>query len=98
MTIEKDKLPVRKSVERKTPDYKRIKRAEEGRDDWKMKAIERREENEKLKHDLSDNKTHLTTLFVQNKILKDELDKANKKLASLEKATELLKKKPPNRG
>jgi hypothetical protein len=46
----------------KTPDHKRIKRAEEGRDEWKMKAIARREENEKLKLELNEKETYLTRL------------------------------------
>ena len=33
----------------KTPAYKRIARAEQSSVDWKMKALERREENERLK-------------------------------------------------
>ncbi len=41
----------------RTPGHKRIKRAETGRDDWKMKATLRREENEKLTHELESKKT-----------------------------------------
>lgn len=77
----------------KTPDHKRIKRAEEGRDEWKMKAIERREEVEKLKLELTTNTTHLTALCEQNKNLKNELEEANKKIAKLEKSMESSKKK-----
>jgi hypothetical protein len=37
---------------KKTPAHKRISRAETGREEWKLKAIERREEIEKLKKNL----------------------------------------------
>ncbi len=36
----------------KTPAHKRIKRAEIGRNDWKLKATERREEIVKLQKEL----------------------------------------------
>jgi hypothetical protein len=50
----------------KTPKHKRIKRAETGRDDWKVKAIERREENEKLRKELQSKEDIL--LKTQNQI------------------------------
>ena len=81
----------------KTPPHKRIKRAEEGRDDWKMKALERREENEKLKKELNEKTTCLTDLCDQNRDLKKDLDAASKKIANLEKEIELFKKKPSSR-
>jgi len=77
----------------KTPDHKRIKRAEEGRDEWKIKALSRREENEKLKIELNEKKTRLTTICEQNKNLKSELDEAKKSMIKLEKELELMKKK-----
>jgi archaellum component FlaC len=82
----------------KTPDHKRIKRAEEGRDEWKMKALSRREENEKLKIELNEKTTRLTTICDQNNDLKKELEEAKKRVAKLEKEIELFKKKPSNRG
>lgn len=81
----------------KTPDHKRIKRAEEGREDWKMKALLRREENEKLKSELNSTTERLDSLCDQNSRLKKELDEASKRIAKLEKEAELLKKKPPPR-
>jgi archaellum component FlaC len=77
----------------KTPDHKRIKRAEEGRDEWKMKALSRREENEKLKIELNEKTTRLTTICDQNNDLKKELEEAKKRVAKLEKEIELFKKK-----
>lgn len=76
----------------KTPDHKRIKRAEEGRDDWKIKALARREENEKLKSELNEKTEHLDSLHDQNNNLKKELNEADKRIAKLEKEVENLKK------
>jgi chromosome segregation ATPase len=84
-------------VTNKTPPHKRIKRAEEGRDEWKMKALSRREENVKLQHELNEKTTRLTNLCDQNNALKNELDEAGKRIANLEKEAELLKKKSSNR-
>ena len=50
----------------RTPKHKRIKREETGRDDWKLKAIERREENEKLRKELQSKENIL--LETQNQI------------------------------
>lgn len=80
----------------KTPTHKRIKRAEEGRDDWKTKALARREENEKLKAELNDKTERFESLSEHNDRLKKELQEANKKIAKLEKETEVLKKKVSN--
>ncbi len=77
----------------KTPDHKRIKRAEEGRDEWKIKALSRREENEKLKSELNSTTERLDSLSDQNSRLKNELDEANKRIAKLEKEAEVFKKK-----
>lgn len=81
----------------KTPDHKRIKRAEEGRNEWKMKALSRREENEKLKTELDDDKKRLATFYEQNKELKIELSEAKKNIIKLEKELEHIKKNIPNR-
>jgi hypothetical protein len=77
----------------KTPDHKRIKRAEEGRDEWKMKAIARREENEKLKLELNEKETYLTSLREANKKIKKELYEATEKATKFEMEIKLLKKK-----
>ena len=82
----------------KTPTHKRIKRAEEGRDQWKMKALERREENEKLKLELNSTTERLDCLSDQNSRLQKELDEANKMVAKLKKEAEVFKKKLPGRG
>lgn len=77
----------------KTPTHKRIKRAEEGRNEWKVKALERREENEKLRLELSATTERLDYLCEQNSKLKKELDEASKRVAKLEKESEVFKKK-----
>lgn len=77
----------------KTPKHKRIKRAEEGRDQWKVKALERREENEKLKSELDKTVERFDSLCDQISGLKNELDVASKKIAKLEKEAEGFKKK-----
>ncbi len=77
----------------KTPDHKRIKRAEEGREEWKMKALSRREEIVKLTLELNAKISRLDGLSDQNNRLKKELDEATKKIAKLEKEAEALKKK-----
>lgn len=80
----------------KTPDHKRIKRAEEGRDEWKMKALSRREENERLKSELNEKTERFDSLYNQNNKLKKELNEADKRIAKLEKEIEGLKKKASN--
>lgn len=80
----------------KTPKHKRIKRAEEGRDEWKIKALARREENEKLKSELYSTTERLDCLCDQNSRLKQELDEASKRVAKLEKEAEMSKKKATN--
>jgi septal ring factor EnvC (AmiA/AmiB activator) len=77
----------------RTPDHKRIKRAEEGRDQWKVKALSRREENEKLKSALNKKTEDLDHLFEQNEKLKKGLNEAERRIAKLEKESELFKKK-----
>lgn len=80
----------------RTPNHKRIKRAEEGRADWKVKALSRREENEKLKSELNEKAERLDNLSEQNSRLKKELDEASKRIAKLEKESEMFKKKASN--
>lgn len=81
----------------KTPDHKRIKRAEEGRDQWKAKALSRREENEKLKSELNKKTEDFDSIYIQNVKLKKELNEANRRINKLESETEMLKKKHSNR-
>jgi hypothetical protein len=77
----------------KTPDYKRIKRAEEGREDWKSKALSRREENEKLKAELEKTLDRLSRLSDHNTQLKKELNEASKRIVKLEQEFAVFKKK-----
>ncbi len=76
----------------KTPTYKRIKRAEAGRDDWKVKALERREEIEKLRIQLTTKENHLVNSKHLQKELKNELDSAKKRIQLLEEEVLYLKK------
>ena len=76
----------------KTPAYKRIKRAETGREDWKVKAIERREEIERLKITFKENLFKTNSLSIKNDELKSCLNQANDKIAELEKTIVALKK------
>jgi chromosome segregation ATPase len=77
----------------KTPAHKRVKRAEEGKDQWKMKAMLRREENEQLLRSLKSKDALLLELTKQCHELKEQLTSANKSLANLEKEIVGLKKK-----
>jgi len=77
----------------KTPKHKRIKRAETGRDDWKQKATLRREENEKLKHELESKQVVLLKTINENNELENKLIAANKKISEQDKPIENLKKK-----
>ena len=77
----------------RTPKHKRIKRAETGRDVWKLKAIERREENEKLKYELKSKEDLL--LKAQNQIqkLESKLSFEKEKISEQNLLIENLKKK-----
>ena len=77
----------------KTPTHKRIQRAETGRDDWKLKATLRREENEKLKRELESKEAALAKMISQSHGLEDQLIASNKKIAEQDKLIESLKKK-----
>lgn len=77
----------------KTPVHKRIKRAESGREDWKMKALLRREENEKLKSNLKTQEECLLELTQRTQHLEGQLKLANKKISQQEHMIEDLKKK-----
>jgi hypothetical protein len=78
----------------RTPTYKRVKRAEEGRDDWKLKATLRREENEKLTKKLIVKEEQFEVLASENNENLEKLNTAHKRIAQLEKQVELLKKSP----
>lgn len=76
----------------KTPAYKRIQRAETGRDDWKMKALERREEVEKLKRELISKEKLLAEIINRNQELVINLKLSNEKINEQDKLIESLKK------
>lgn len=77
----------------KTPTYKRIQRAETGRDDWKVKAMLRREEIEKLKLDIKSYDAKLTDLTNQNEVKRQKLNDTEKEMIRMKKEIEALKKK-----
>ena len=77
----------------KTPKHKRIKRAETGRDDWKQKATQRREENEKLKYQLESKEAVLSKTINEINELENKLIAANQKISEQDKLIENLKKK-----
>jgi hypothetical protein len=77
----------------KTPVHKRIKRAEQGRDQWKNKAQLRREENEKLKRDLECKRIHISELIEENQAANDQLALYRKETKEQEKLIASLKKK-----
>lgn len=79
-------------VTEKTPAYKRIQRAEEGRNDWKVKAIERREELEKNKIELKDKLLKINRLSLKIESLTDDLQQANQQILEQEKEIAALKK------
>ena len=92
----------------KTPDYKRISRAENSAKQWKMKAIERREAVEALKEQLETasesakiknekldaEKKHCINLEKQAKELAEQLRLANQAITTLHTEIDELKKKP----
>jgi predicted nucleic acid-binding Zn-ribbon protein len=91
----------------KTPDHKRISRAENSAQQWKMKAIERREtvealneqletasENAKIKNtELNEAKKHSINLEKQVKDLTEQLRLANQAITSLQTDMHEFKKK-----
>lgn len=76
----------------RTPPHKRIARAEKGRDEWKTKAITRREEAEKLQLDLELKETRLHYNNEQLKLLKEQLAAAKTLIAEQQQTIENLKK------
>lgn len=77
----------------KTPAHKRIRRAEQGRDEWKIKARLRREEKEKLKHDLQLKEALVSKLAKEIQVVKDQIISFQKKINIQDKLIEKLKKK-----
>ena len=77
----------------KTPIHKRIQRAEQGKEEWKIKAQLRREENEKLKRGLKSKEAFISELIESNQAFKDQLDLFQKKIEEQDMLIEKLKKK-----
>jgi hypothetical protein len=77
----------------KTPTHKRIKRAEAGRDDWKMKALDRREEITKLRNEIASKEKLLAECLRRNCELANTLLASNKKISEQDRLIENLKKK-----
>lgn len=77
----------------RTPTHKRISRAEAGRDEWRGKAIERREESERLKRELASKNAALELLDCKYKELQEQLKQAVENLSRKEEEVEVLKKK-----
>lgn len=80
-----------------TPIDKRLKRFEQGREEWKLKAMFRREEVIKLDIELKKRDHRLSKLTDQNYELQEQLTSANKKITEQEKLLKKLKKKSLNR-
>jgi phage shock protein A len=76
----------------KTPAHKRIRRAEQGREEWKIKAQLRREENEKLNRELKSKEVLISELMEENQASKDQLVLFQKKVKEQDKLIEKLKK------
>jgi septal ring factor EnvC (AmiA/AmiB activator) len=57
----------------KTPAHKRIRQAEQGREEWKIKAQLRREEKEKLNRELQSTEALISELMDEIQATKDEL-------------------------
>ena len=74
-----------------TPTHKRIARAEGGRDEWRQKAIARREEVEKLKLSGERKSEKIEALLRRQKELERELVESKEMTSSLQAE---LKKKP----
>ena len=77
----------------KTPAHKRIKRAETGRNDWKLKATERREEIVKLQKELESKDKILSNMNIQIQELKDALNKSSQYIHEQDKSIDKLKKR-----
>jgi predicted RNase H-like nuclease (RuvC/YqgF family) len=80
-------------VTERTPQHKRVKRAEEGRDTWKIKACERREEIERLKLELARKDERLSVQAEKIKNLEKNITSSNKTIEKQDQEIENLKKK-----
>lgn len=63
---------------KRTPAHKRIVRAEAGREEWKVKAVKRREEIQKLNQEIKDIKE-------RNNHLTEKLNEAQREIDFLKK-------------
>lgn len=84
-------------VTEKTPPHKRIARAEKGREEWKAKAVERREENQRLNKENKMKDLRIRELKEEISDLKTMLNVANDKISRRDDKIEKLKKKSPKR-
>ncbi len=80
-------------VTKRTPPHKRIARAEKAREEWKLKAIKRREESQQLRLELKKKNLRLECLKNENKELEKQLIAVEKEIPKYEKKVEELKKK-----
>lgn len=76
----------------RTPPHKRIARAENAREEWKLKAVKRREENRLLKEDIKYKNMKLEHSRIEIRELKRQLMTAQKRIASQEDLIEKIKK------
>ncbi len=77
----------------KTPQRKRVKRAEEGRDSWKVKAFERRQEIERLKLELARKEDRLSQNSIEIKEMQKKLTSADKTIIKQQDEIAAFKKK-----
>jgi hypothetical protein len=77
----------------RTPPHKRIARAEKAREEWKQKAVRRREENQQLKLELKEKNLRLDYSKKENKELKKKLIAAENRNSKYEKMINEFKKK-----
>ena len=77
----------------RTPDHKRITRAEQGRDEWKIKAIQRRAETVRLKFALESRDAQVAAQQELIQDLRQQFADSNKVVSNLIREVEELKKK-----
>lgn len=77
----------------KTPPHKRIIRAEEGREGWKTKALERREEVQRLTLELARKEERIATLCTELKEQKKQFTSLENKFTKILVEVDLLKKR-----
>src|SRR5438105_3479218 len=81
-----------KMATERTPAHKRIVRAEQGRDDWKIKAIERHEEAMRLRFNLESRDAQVVAQQELIQDLRQQLADSNKVVSNLIREVESLKK------